>query len=48
MEDDPEFDDEIGEEFEKFLQEQQALYQWWPGEMKNLVLNFGFVAAVLR
>lgn len=28
VEEDPEFDDEINEEFEKFLQEQGALFNW--------------------
>ena len=28
VEDDPEYDDEIEEEFEKFLLEQEALLQW--------------------
>ena len=28
VEEDPEFDDEINEEFEKFLQEQEGLFNW--------------------
>ena len=28
VEEDPEFDDEIHEEFEKFLQEQEGLFNW--------------------
>ena len=28
LEDDPEYDDDIDEEFQKFIQEQDRLYQW--------------------
>ena len=38
LEDDPEYDDEIDEEFEKFLLEKEAQLQWFKKE--NILCSF--------